>query len=140
MRDGRMHLLDFENARWAHGLRDLAKALVGKFERNLESHRMVLVCPGFDPSILRVYRRELAARGGPDVDDAAWGRAVADAMLFHTMVQLGAVLGLMAWTEVSGQVLPNLRALAHQASRVMEGYDGRPELRRVLSMLVSRIV
>jgi hypothetical protein len=114
--------------------------LVGNFERNLESHRMVRVCPGFDPSVLRVYRRELAARGGPDVDDADWDRAVVDAMLFHTVVQLGTLLGLMTWTEVVDQVLPNLRALVHQASRVMEGYDGRPELRRILSMLVSRIV
>lgn len=140
VRDGKTLLLDFENARWAHALRDVAKVLVGKFERHLKTRYMVLGCPGLDAALASMYRRELARAGGPEVDDAAWGAALCDAVLFHTVIQVGTLLELMTWTHVAGEVLPNLRALLRRSALLLDGLATRQGLRRVLALLEARIL
>lgn len=137
VRGGRLLLLDWENAKQAHALRDLAKVLVGKFERSLDTGAMVRVCPEMDPSLVARYRRELARAGGPDVDDATWGEALSSAVLFGAVVQVGALLGLYPVTPVTGEVLPNLRDLLLRTGEVLHALPGREDLRRILLRLAG---
>lgn|GEM_PF-3369180 len=139
VRDGRLLLLDWENAKHAHALRDLAKVLVGKFERSLETGEMIRVCPEMEPGLADLYRRELARAGGPDVDDAVWGEALGAALLYNTVVQVGALVGLYSVTAVTGQVLPNLRGIVLRMDEVLHGHPGWEDPRRILGQLAARI-
>lgn len=139
VRGGRVLLLDWENAKHAHALRDIAKILVGKFERRLDNGEMRWVCPEMEPGLAARYRRELARAGGPDADDAAWGEALCGAVLFNTVVQVGALVGLYAVTAVEGHVLPNLRAILFRMGEVLHAYPGWEAQRRILLLLAGRI-
>jgi hypothetical protein len=139
VRDGCLLLLDWENAKHAHALRDLAKVLVGKFERSLDTGEMIRVCPKMEPGLADLYRRELARAGGPDVDDAAWGEALGGALLYNTVVQVGALVGLYSVTAVTDQVLPNLRAIVLRMGEVLHGHTGWEDPRRILQQLAARI-
>ncbi len=139
VRDGRLLLLDWENAKHAHALRDLAKVLVGKFERSLDTGEMIRVCPEMEPGLAGVYRRALARAGGLDVDDAAWGEALGAALLYNTVVQVGALVGLYSVTAVTGQVLPNLRGIVLRMGEVLHGHPGWEDPRRILGQLAARI-
>jgi len=140
VRSGRLLLLDWENAKHAHALRDLAKVLVGKFERDLDTSEMRWICPEMEPALSARYRRELARAGGPDVDDAAWGDAFCAAVLFNTVVQVGVLVGLHAVTTVHRQVLPNLRGILFRMGQVLHTLPGWEDPRRILLSLAARIV
>ncbi|HEX2094721.1 MAG TPA: hypothetical protein VHG28_20120 [Longimicrobiaceae bacterium] len=139
VRCGRLLLLDWENAKYAHALRDLAKVLTGKFERYLETGEMFRACPEMEPALAARYRRELARAGGPDVDDAAWGEALGAAVLYNTVVQVGALVGLHAVSTVVGEVLPNLRGLLFRMGEVLHSLPGWEDPRRILLNLGGRI-
>jgi aminoglycoside phosphotransferase (APT) family kinase protein len=139
VRGGRLLLLDWENAKHAHALRDLAKVLVGKFERWLESDEMVRMCPDMDPAVTTRYRRELARAGGPDVSDAEWGRELSAAVLFNTVVQVGALVGLYGVRPVTDGLLPNVRGLVYRMGQVLHGLPGWEDPRRILLHLAGRI-
>lgn len=139
VRGGRLLLLDWENAKHAHALRDLAKVLVGKFERDLDTGEMRWICPEMEPALSVRYRRELARAGGPDAGDAAWGDAFCAAVLFNTVVQVGALVGLHAVTAVHRQVLPNLRGILFRMGQVLHTLPGWGDPRRILLNLAARI-
>lgn len=139
VRGGRLLLIDWENAKHAHALRDVAKVLVGKFEQSLEAYEMIRVCPEMEPTLSHRYRRELARAGGPDVDDATWGRELCGAVLFNTVVQVGSLVGLHAVAPVAGQVLPNLRDIVFRMGEVLHGQAGWEDPRRILLLLAGRI-
>jgi hypothetical protein len=140
VRDGRLLLLDWENAKYGHALRDVAKVLVGKFERHLETGEMLRVSPGMEPGMAARYRRELARAGGPAVDDAAWSDAWAAAVLFSTTVQVGMLMGLYGATPVDGAVLPNLASAVWRMGEVLHGLPGHDEIRGILAALAGRIL
>lgn len=145
-RGERMLLLDFENARYAHALLDVAKVLVGKFERDLVAGDMVYVCPGFEASLADRYRRELAAAGGPETGDREWAAALADALVCSTLVQVGSLVELTQRTEVRGGLLANLAALLERLEHLLGAAADRPQLgatrpqlRAVLADLRARV-
>jgi hypothetical protein len=139
-RGGRMLLLDFENARYAHALLDVAKVLVGKFERDLVAGDMVYACPGFEVSLAECYRRELAAAGGPAVGDGDWEAALADAVVYSVLVQIGMLVELVERTQVRGGLLANLATLFERLDTILGAADAaRPELRALLTELRMRV-
>ena len=138
-RDGRLLLLDFENARYAHSLLDVAKVLVGKFERDLERGDMVYQCPGFEPALVGHYRAALADAGGPTFDDDEFATALTDAVTYTLLVELGHLVELDARTVVRGGLLGNLGELLARVDAVLGVPGGRPELRGVLTELRARV-
>lgn len=139
VRAGRLLLLDWENAKYAHALRDLSKVMVGKFELRIDTDEMVWACPEMEPALPARYRRELARAGGPDVGGAEWGDAFCAAVLFNTVVQVGALVGLYAVTPVAGGLLPNLRMILHRMGEVLHAQQGWEDPRRLLLRLADRI-
>jgi hypothetical protein len=138
-RDGRLLLLDFENARYAHALLDIAKVLVGKFERDLDTREMVYQCPGFDPSLADHYRVALTDAGGPAVDDSVFATALTDAVTYTLLVQLGHLVELTGRTVVRGGLLGNLGELLARVDAVLGVPVPRRDLRSVLSALGARV-
>jgi hypothetical protein len=138
-RDGRLVLLDFENARYAHALLDVAKVVVGKFERDLDTREMVHQCPGFNSALADQYRVALADAGGPAVDDDAFATALTDAVTYTMLVQLGHLVELTGRTVVRGGLLGNLGELLARVDAVLGVPGPRRELRGVLSALGARV-
>lgn len=138
-RDGRMLMFDFEHARYGFALLDLAKALVGKFERHHPTRVMVLSWPGMERALAIRYRQELARAGGPELSDGAWDAALADAMVFTTVCQLGVLRFIIDRGQVQGTLLPNMRKLLRRMEAVLEGNAARREVRALLSALDQRI-
>jgi hypothetical protein len=132
-------LLDFENARYAHALLDIAKVLVGKFERDLDTREMVYQCPGFDPSLADHYRVALTDAGGPAVDDSVFATALTDAVTYTLLVQLGHLVELTGRTVVRGGLLGNLGELLARVDAVLGVPVPRRDLRSVLSALGARV-
>lgn len=139
VRDGRMRLVDFENAKPGHPLRDVAKVMIGKFERDLETSRMIFMCPRFDHDLTRAYRAALAEGGGPSWSNDDWHAVVATAMVHATVVQVGRLRGLVERTCVSGDLLGNLRALLLRLEEVLENNPHQSEIRERLKALAERI-
>jgi len=136
---GRMRMFDFENVRYGLALLDLAKALVGKFERHHPSRVMILSWPGLGQGLAVQYRRELARAGGPELPDEVWDAAMADAVVFTTVCQLGVLRYIIDRGQVRGALLPNLRTLLRRMEAVLEGNGARRDARRLLGSLDQRI-
>jgi hypothetical protein len=137
-RNGRLLLLDFENARYAHALLDVAKVLVGKFERDLDIRDMVYQCPGFDSVLAEHYRAALAAAGSPAVDDDKFATALTDAVTYTLLVQFGHLVELSERTVVRGGLLGNLGELLARVDALLGVPGPRRELRGVLTQLGAR--
>jgi hypothetical protein len=140
LRDGLLRMFDFENARYGSALLDVAKLLVGKFERRGgPGGVIVLSWMGMGRELVLHYRRELERAGGPALEDATWNAALADAVAFTTVCQVGMLRYTIDRIAVQGALLPNLYTLLRRMEALLEDSAGRRELRRVLGLLAGRI-
>lgn len=119
VRDGRLRLVDFEAARPGHMLGDIARVMIGKFERNLDSGAMVLMWPGFGPGLTRAYRAALAAAGGPQWREPDWAADFTTAALHAVVVQVGRLGALAQETTVAGGLTGNLAVLLERLDNVL---------------------
>lgn len=90
-RDGSLWLLDFEVAKPGHALRDLARVMLGKYERDLENGRMVWINPGLPLSAIDAYHHRLALHGR-EMDSETWDRVFREALLHALVMQIGALV------------------------------------------------
>lgn len=138
LRDGVLMLIDFEAAKPGHALRDLAKIMLGKFERDLETAHMVWVNPDFPPETVGTYRAALLRLGGPAFPDEEWEQALAAVMVHAALMQIGSLLMLIGGTLVAGDFLPNLRGLLARLEALLTGSTAQLELRSVLAGVAAR--
>lgn len=137
-RDGSLWLIDLEAAKPGHALRDLARVMLGKYERDLDNGRMVWINPGFPPAIVAAYRRRLASHGR-GIDAESWERGLADAMLHALVTQCGSLIEHVETGRVTGDLLPNLAAMVKRLDLVLGPLAQHDPLRHALAALARGI-
>ena len=116
--NGECMLLDFEMAKFGHPLLDISRSLAGKFDRKAGTSTYVLKHLDAPASLAETYRRQLAALGGPVFTDSDWDQAIGAAIVFTSVINLGAqhcapprVMAKDGFQQTRKKVLERLRAL-----------------------------
>lgn len=107
----RLYLLDFEYARYAHGLLDLCKPLIGKFEMELDTGFYRWVNPNFPLTLVDAYRDSLHREHGIRFDDSIWEDAVHAALTYAMLTMVGRLLELESDRPLVGTVPQNVNGI-----------------------------
>lgn len=90
--NGECRILDFEMGKFGHPLLDISRCLAGKFDRKAGTSSYFLKHLDASASLAERYRGRLATLGGPVFDDGQWDQAYGAAMIFTSVINLGAQL------------------------------------------------
>lgn len=107
----RLYLLDFEYARYAHGLLDLCKPLIGKFEMELDTGFYRWVNPNFPLALADAYRDCQLREHGIRFDDSTWEDALHAALTYAVLTMVGRLLELEADRPLVGTVPQNVNGI-----------------------------
>lgn len=116
--DGECKLLDFEMGKFGHPLLDVSRCLAGKFDRKAGTRLYVLKHLDAPTGFAETYCRQLSALGGPAFADEKWDQNLGAAVLFTSVINLGAqrctppqVTALNGFEYTQAQLLDRLRVL-----------------------------
>ena len=138
IRNGELHLLDFENCSVGRPLRDVAKAMLGKFEVELETGLLNWGPPGFGAELPAAYRRALAAAGGPQWSDDQWAADWRDALLHGAIALIGSLHEAAKSEPMQESVPDNMAFIADWLARLLPVGGGETILPDVINSLAAR--
>jgi hypothetical protein len=137
LRQGRLFLVDFEHARYAHRALDLAKVMMGKLEIT-PSGKLVHVHPSLPTAIADVYRARWEARQSRKAGGAAWRAQIAAALCLQAVAEIGQCVSRSDASFLLG-LAPTIASFLHRLDFHLKAIDGESPFRTALAQLLLRM-
>lgn len=126
--DDGIQLLDFEYAKQGHCLLDFTKAIIGKFEINMNTGVYLWTGETFGLDIYDRYRQVCAAEYDVHFADSEWRAACAAALGFTALALVGRLCLLEPNRQMYGTVSQNMRAIVGTMHRHFNALGVLPAL------------
>lgn len=138
--DDRCFLIDFEMGKYAHILLDVCKPLVGKFDCKRGTNYFFLNHLNFPVTFADCYRESLAAVGGIAPSDDVWDHALSSALIFTTVVNLGALTCVTQPYQPLESHEGMTKQLLERLLLLLDGNESHAALKPSLHSLAEKIV
>jgi hypothetical protein len=139
IKNGKIHLIDFEHGKYHHALMDLAKLMIGKVEHDSLRHGMFYNHPNITSDMLTHYRKHRLAFGAQDLKEEEWKKHLAAAMIMQVFLVIGKVIDLEGHQFIK-PISIIIRDLLVRLKNQMQNNFAFPELMELFRLLEIRII
>jgi aminoglycoside phosphotransferase (APT) family kinase protein len=130
--EGRLMLLDWEQAKFGHALLDFVKPMVGKIEVELDTGISAWQCPGFPIALPDAYRRLLARDHAVALGDADWDANLSAALIFGALALAGRLVVWDPRRALRGTPQQNINGVLRRLLQLLPGSAPFPAMRGFL--------